>query len=261
MGRGYFQFRQFTVCHDRCAMKVGTDGTLLGAWARGGRRVLDVGTGTGLIALMMAQRYPAAEVLAIDIDAAAARQAAENVAASPFAQRIRVIQGDVRLNSQFSINFVDFCHDSAKQASLMALAAPKVPNSQLFDSIVCNPPFFADSLQCPDRQRSLARHADTLTYADLMAIAQQLLTDDGELSVIVPFDSKSRLVSEAALAGLFLMRECAVSTTPEKAPRRYLMAFGRHSSDELERRAEVLELAPGLRSEWYSELTKDFYIK
>ena len=291
MGRGYFQFRQFTVCHDRCAMKVGTDGTLLGAWARGGRRVLDVGTGTGLIALMMAQRYPAAEVLAIDIDAAAAQQAAENVAASPFAQRIRVIQGDVRLNSQFSINFVDFCHDSAKQASLMALAAPKVPNSQfsinfvdfchdsakqaslmalaapkvpnsqLFDSIVCNPPFFADSLQCPDRQRSLARHADTLTYADLMAIAQQLLTDDGELSVIVPFDSKSRLVSEAALAGLFLMRECAVSTTPEKAPRRYLMAFGRHSSDELERCAEVLELAPGLRSEWYSELTKDFYIK
>ena len=96
MSNSYFRFKQFVVRQERCAMKVGTDGTLLGAWAQGGKKILDIGTGTGLIALMMAQRYPQALVTAIDIDAEAVEQAQENVMASPFADRINVILGDIR---------------------------------------------------------------------------------------------------------------------------------------------------------------------
>ena len=115
-----FRFKQFLVRQDLCAMKVGTDGTLLGAWARGGERILDVGTGTGLIALMMAQRFPQARVTGIDIDEAAVRQSVINVGSSPFAQRITILQ-------------------QACQAM-----------QGTFDAIVSNPPYFEQSLECPD---------------------------------------------------------------------------------------------------------------
>ena len=232
MANDYFQFRQFTVFQNRCAMKVGTDGTLLGAWARGGQSVLDIGTGTGLIALMMAQRFPEAQVTGIDIDPEAVAQARENVAASPFSN-VEIEENDVKtfFPSHFS----------------------------LFTSIVCNPPYFVDSLESPDSQRTLARHAASLSYRDLMAAVARLLADDGEFSVVIPFDCKSRLESEAALAGFFKSRECAVRTTPKKQPRRYLMAFRRHPS-ELELTEGVIETAPNERSPWYQELTKDFYL-
>ena len=192
MSNNYFQFRQFTIRQQRCAMKVGTDGTLLGAWASPlishfspltPHRILDVGTGTGLIALMMAQRFPLAQVTGIDIDADAALQATENVAASPFASRVTILQ-----------------HDVATMEGV-------------FDVIVCNPPFFAKALHSPDAQRSVARHDDTLTYAQLMQHARRLLGDDGELSVVVPADQQGRMGSEAALAGFFKSRECAVRTS------------------------------------------------
>lgn len=234
MSNSYFQFKQFVVRQDRCAMKVGTDGTLLGAWARGGRTVLDIGTGTGLLALMMAQRFPKVRVTAIDIDAEAVVQARENVEASPFSNRITVVEGDITAS---------FSNSST------------LP----FDAIVCNPPYFNDSLTCPDRQRTTARHTTTLSYADLMAVARQLLADDGELSVVIPFDCKARLESEAALAGLFKCRECSVRTTSRKAPRRHLLAFSRHPA-RLEVTEGVLETSPGQRSDWYHELTKDFYL-
>lgn len=151
-------------------MKVGTDGTLLGAWARGGRRILDVGTGTGLIALMMAQRFRQACVTGIDIDADAVAQAAENVAASPFAQRISIVRSDVK------------------------------DMEGLFDAIVSNPPYFVGSLHSPDRQRTMARHADTLPYRLLMQQAQRLLTDEGEMSVVVPTDQQQLMESEIGRA-------------------------------------------------------------
>lgn len=230
MANSYFQFRQFTVRQEHCAMKVGTDGTLLGAWAKGGQRVLDVGMGTGLIALMMAQRFPEASMTAIDIDADAVGQATANVAASPFADRVQVVHADVA-------HFDD----------------------GVFDSIVCNPPYFIDSLTCPDDRRTLARHDRSLSYRTLMAAACRLLTDDGELSVVIPFDCRSRLEQEAALAGLSKVRQCAVQTTPNKPPRRYLLAFRRHPAP-LEDTVGILEDNPGHRSSWYQQLTKDFYL-
>ena len=216
-------------------MKVGTDGTLLGAWAHGGQHVLDIGTGTGLVALMMAQRHPEAQVTAVDIDAEAVSQACENVVSSPFHHRITVVEGDI-------------CQPDGLQMQAGS-----------FDAIVCNPPYFNDSLICPDNQRTVARHTTTLSYRDLMTVTATLLADEGELSVVIPFDCKSRLEAEASLAGLTKTRECRVKTTPRKEPRRYLLAFGKHPSD-LELTEGVLETEPGVRSDWYHELTQDFYL-
>ena len=246
MANNYFQFKQFTVYQSRCAMKVGTDGTLLGAWANGGKAVLDIGTGTGLVALMMAQRFQEALVVGLDIDADAAAQAGENVAQSPFAGRICVLHADIR----------DFYLPTAVISQPLFAAQLQCST---FDAIVCNPPYFTDSLECPDSQRTLARHTAALTYADLMASAWRLLDEEGELSVISPFDGKARMEQEAALAGFFKSRECAVRTTPQKPSRRYLMAFRKHSC-ELERTEGVIETAPNVRSAWYQELTKDFYL-
>lgn len=223
MSNDYFRFKKFTIHQAMCAMKVGTDGTLLGAWANGGKRVLDIGTGTGLIALMMAQRYPESAVVGIDIDEMAVRQACQNVAESIFAKRVTIE-----------------CCDLADAEGE-------------YDCLVSNPPFFVDALLCPDVQRSMARHADTLTYASLMENGWRLLNDDGEFSLIIPFDCKARLESEALLRGFFKTRECAVRTTPAKPPRRYLLAFRKHAAP-----MECTELIIG--SDIYKEMVKDFYL-
>ena len=244
MSNNYFQFKRFVVRQERCAMKVGTDGTLLGAWARGGQRVLDIGTGTGLIALMMAQRCPEALVTAVDIDADAVRQARENVAKSSFAERITVVEGDINTLT---------IPNSGNHISHLS------PLIYHFDAIVCNPPYFNDSLTCPDEQRTTARHTTTLTYRELMAAVARFLSDDGEFSVVIPFDCKARLEAEAALAGLSKTRECSVRTTPRKAPRRFLLAFRKHPV-AVETTEGVLETEPGQRSDWYHALTNDFYL-
>ena len=222
-----FRFKQFTIEQDECAMKVGTDGVLLGAWACGGARILDVGTGTGIIALMMAQRYPDAHVLGIDIDEGAVRQATANVLASPFSTCIRLEQTKLQ---DMDESFAD-----------------------CFDAIVSNPPFFIDSLQAPDHQRNVARHTETLSYADLMATASRLLNDDGELSVIVPFDYRRRMDDEAIFQGYFPSRVCAVKTTPTKPVRRYLLAYKKQPCP-----CEQTELIIG--DEQYTLLTGDFYL-
>jgi len=218
-----FAFKQFVIHQDRCAMKVGTDGVLLGAWARGGSRILDVGTGTGLIALMLAQRYPDGSVTAIDIDEAAARQAAENAAQSPFADRVSVA------------------------------CQPVQEHCGCYDAVVCNPPFFIGSLPAPDRRRSLARHAETLTYEQLMTAGNRLLDDDGELSVVVPFDYRKRMEDAAIIEGFFPSRVCAVKTVARKSARRYLLAFRRTPCQ-----CEHEELVVG--DEAYGGLTEAFYL-
>jgi tRNA1Val (adenine37-N6)-methyltransferase len=220
-----FQFKRFKIEQDLCAMKVGTDGVLLGAWARGGDRMLDVGCGTGVIALMLAQRYPQGRVTALDIDKGAVRQTEQNVAQSPFADRVEVIQGAVQTFG----------------------------SKDCYDAIVSNPPFFVDSLNAPDPQRNIARHAETLTYSQLMQAAWRLLKDDGELSVVVPFDYRRRMEDEAIFVGLFPSRVCAVRTAAHKAPKRFLLAFRKHPCN-----CEKTEMTIG--DETYNLLTQDFYL-
>ena len=196
-------------------------------------RVLDIGTGTGLIALMMAQRYPEAKVTAIDIDEMAVSQAVENVQGSPFADRIEVFQADVKVFEP----------------------------TGMFDSIVCNPPFFNNALVCPDSQRTQARHTLSLNYQQLMAAAWRLLCDEGVFSVIISNDFFQQLESEAHLAGFFLTRAFSVRTIEGKPVKRYLIEFKKHPHKELIKKDVMIEDSPNKMSEWYRELTKDFYIK
>ena len=236
MSNDYFQFRQFIVHQQRCAMKVGTDGTLLGAWAAAPSvkcRILDIGTGTGLIALMMAQRFPESEVIGFDIDPEAVAQARENVRLSSFSERITIEHQDL-------MKFID---------------------TDGFDVIVSNPPYFVDSLECPDDQRTMARHTVSLTYDGLIRQAFRLLKDDGSLSLVIPAERRSLMESGACLSGFFLSRVCLVKTTPRKQPKRQLIEFRKHSVKELIIEEGIIEDSPNVRSAWYQQLTKDFYIK
>lgn len=208
-------------------MKVGTDGVLMGAWAEGGPRILDVGTGTGIMALMMAQRFPESRVTGIDIDEGAVRQAQENVVASPFVGRVTV-----------------------EHASVQAFA---LTHEGCYDVVVSNPPFFIDALHAPDQQRNIARHTTTMSYGDLMEAACRLLADDGELSVIVPSDYRQRMEDEATFVGLFPHRVCAVRTKADIPPKRFLLSFVKHPIE-----LEKTEMTIG--DEHYQELTCDFYL-
>lgn len=227
-----FSLKQFDIKQEHTAMKVGTDGLLLGAWADGGKHILDIGTGTGLISLMMAQRFPAAFVDAIDIDADAASQAEENVLHSPFADRV-------------SVRCVSIQNYSVERR---------------YDSIVCNPPYFTHSLLSPDAKRTLARHSVALPFDELFQNASRLLSDDGRFSIVVPVDASSQIDTYAAIAGLFLVRRCLVRTTPKKQPRRMLLTFSSSPSPIIEEEG-VIQNGPSEPSEWYLNLTRDFLLK
>lgn len=236
MANDYFQFQQFTVRQSRCGMKVGTDGTLLGAWAQapaGQCRILDIGTGTGLIALMMAQRFPEAHIVGIDIDADAVSQARENVMESPFSDRITIQQCDV-------LQFDD---------------------TDGFDAIVCNPPYFVDSLTCPDEQRTTARHTVTLSFEGLAKAAFRLLKTDGIFSVVIPTDNRSSMETAARMEGFFLSRVCLIKTTPQKEPKRQLIEFRKSPVNKIDTKEEAIQISPNQRSPWYQQLTQAFYIK
>ena len=234
MPNPYFAFKQFTVRHDRCAMKVGTDGVLLGAWTdlSHSRRILDIGTGTGLIALMLAQRCMDARITAIDLDSAAVEQAQENIQASPWKDRIEALQQDI---------------------------CTYHPN-ETFDTIVSNPPYFIDSLKCPDGQRSTARHTDTLDADRLIGKVSELLTSDGRFSIILPAEQTEDLIRVAGEKGLHPSRQTWVITRPGLSPKRILMEFRKIpvtlQPDEL-----VIELERHVYSEEYIALTKEFYLK
>ena len=245
MSADCFTFRQFVIRQDNCAMKVGTDGTLLGAWAAGvtddegcpdtdaSISILDIGTGTGLIALMMAQRFPNASVIGIDIDDEAVRQAQENAEQSPFHERISF----KHIALQDYPDVTDYGDgDDGK-----------------FDVIVCNPPFFENALVCPDRQRTAARHTSALPFQVLMKQASSLLKPCGVLSVIIPTESKGRIEEEAAISGLCLYRSCAVFTKKGKTPKRYLLEFTVRPRPIC--RTEIV-----IGSDDYKRLTDEFYL-
>lgn len=229
---GNFRFKQFEIEQDRCAMKVGTDGVLLGAWAQGGRRILDIGSGTGLISLMMAQRFPEAEVVGIDMDADACGQARENVMASPFRDRVEIE----------CCRLQDF------------------GEAGVFDAIVSNPPFFVDSLKNPDSKRTMARHTDSLPFRDLFAGVKRLLSDDGIFSAIVPVEVVEQFVAESCILGFYLIRKCGVKTVERKQPKRFMLSFAKHRISPYEEHVETMMDSQGNRSEWYRKITEEFYL-
>lgn len=219
-------------------MKVGTDGVLLGAWARveHSRRILDMGTGTGLVALMAAQRSQA-DIVAIDLDADAVAQAAENVAASPWESRIQVVQADAR-----------------------QVESGKTFHFQLFDAILCNPPFFENSLKSPDVARTMARHTDTLSFDELARSAARLLSPEGELSVVIPYDRAHDMTVSAACCGLFATRQTVIVPVEGGKPKRMLMAFNREGAAHTIETLCIHDAQHRYTPE-YVRLVEDFYLK
>lgn len=235
MSKDCFSFKRFTVYQDRCAMKVGTDGVLLGAWAQGGKSVLDIGTGTGLVALMMAQRFPFSSVEAIDIDGECCIQAEENVANSPFLKYIHIYRASLQ-------NFFN-------------------ENRQIyFDAIVSNPPYFVNSLKSPDGKRTAARHSDSLPFSVLLRISCEFLGEGGTLSVVLPIEARNGFVTEAFHLGLYVSREVKIRTTPKKDPSRVLLEFQKQFSSLPDATEVTLMELDGTRSSWYRQLTGDFYL-
>ncbi len=231
-----FSFKQFDIDQSGAAMKVGTDGVLLGAWANlpeGRCGVVDVGCGTGLIALMVAQRNPQAEVVAVEIEPAAAAEARHNVEASRWADRVRVVEADV----------VDWSSGCGER----------------FDVMISNPPFFAHSLHSPVEERNLARHTDSLTHGQLVEVAAQLLTERGRLAVVLPAECERGFRMCAVAAGLHPHRICEVVTSLRKSPKRVLMEFGRERCEE--QRERLVMMVGDEHTPEYRALVADFYLK
>lgn len=231
-------------------MKVGTDGVLLGAWAEGGQRILDIGSGTGLISLMMAQRFPEAQVWGIDIDPDACMQARENVTASPFADRVGIACCALQNLSEE--------HLVRGSEELIEM---KEGEGNLFDAIVSNPPFFVNGLKNPDSKRAMARHSDSLPFSVLMRGVKRWLSDEGVFSAIVPADVLESFVSEAYCSGLSLVRQCGVKTVERKQPKRYLVAFSKRRTGMLDKCTVIMTNSDGNRSEWYAKITEEFYLE
>lgn len=229
-----FRFKQFTVCDERSAMKIGTDGVLLGAWAdiEGDSRILDVGTGTGLIALMLAQRNASADIVGVDISHEAIEEARDNFLNSPWAKRLSVTEGDV---CSFESN-------------------------EKFDHIVSNPPYFVDSLHSPDALRTMARHTSSLQFEDLVASAVRLLRPGGRLSVILPTECAMQF-RFVAFGRLWLRRQLNVVTKAGDTPRRTLMEFCLSDKPLMPSVATLtMRHRDSSYTEEYRRLTEDFYI-
>jgi tRNA1Val (adenine37-N6)-methyltransferase len=233
----WFQFKQFTVWHDKCAMKVGTDGVLLGAWAEieDAKSILDVGTGSGLISLMAAQRNPTAAITAIDIEESAIIQAKENFDRSPWANRLKATH----------ISLEDFAGST----------------DATFDVIVSNPPYFHQALHSPDKKRTLARHTAHLTPESLLARCAKLLSPGGSIHLILPIAEGNNLLGKAVNHHLFCVRKTVVHPTPSGAPKRLLLTL-KSCPEPLT--SDTLTIETGVRhqySEEFVQLLQSFYLK
>ncbi len=241
-------------------MKVGTDGVLLGAWAASinyplttnhctPMACLDIGTGSGLIALMLAQRFPQANIVGIDIEENAVHQANANFAASPWSSRLRAAH----------ISIQDYCVE--KYLNLCASEYPNIGISEpRYKIITSNPPYFQNSLRNPDAARSTARHTDTLSYDDLLHHSARLLADNGILSLILPIEAEPTIITLAAQYGLYPTRLCRVRGNARKPYKRLLIEFQKTPADTIHEETLTLEDAPNQRSEAYRSLTHDFYL-
>ena len=233
MSNNYFKFKQFTIVQDGCAMKVGTDGCLLGGWfdCSKSKKILDIGCGSGLIAIMAAQRCDAL-VTGIEIDSNAAIQAEENVKNSPWSERIEIVNCD----------FLEYL------------------TSKRFDTIVCNPPYFVNSLKCDRSQRTLARHSDSLNCKEFFAKCAKISTDTATVNIIIPSDIAEEWLSAAKENGFNASRITHIKTTPKKAPKRVLMEFSRNETATNEKTI-IFEDGRGEYSEDVKNILRDFYLK
>ncbi|MBR5639519.1 MAG: methyltransferase [Muribaculaceae bacterium] len=228
-----FKFKQFCLLNDKTAMKVGTDGVLLGAWCdvAGAQRILDVGTGCGLIALMVAQRKPDATIMAIDIDCDAVEEAMVNITNSPWGDRVEASVAD--FNGYFA--------------------------QEPFDLIVSNPPFFTENVMAPDYSRNMARHSVTLTMEQLIDKSKLLLADDGILAFISPVEQEMSIRRCLVKTGMSIKRLARVVPVEESAPKRLMWEFVKSSVKTIEEQI-IIKLANGAYSKQYITLTRDFYL-
>lgn len=234
MPNNYFQFKQFKILQDNAAMKVGTDAALLGTLAAGGKRILDIGAGTGIISLMMAQRFPESSIDAVEIDDNAIIDAKTNFESSIFADRITL----------YHTAFQDF-----------------KPQGYKYDCIVSNPPYFDESLENPDEGRTRARHTSSLSFHDLIGGAYRLLEDGGVFSVCIPPEVLKKFSAECLIVGFSLRDVYGIKSVPRKPlPKRYVLVYEKGTLCTPQEHIFCMQNADGSRSEWYQELMKDFYL-
>jgi tRNA1Val (adenine37-N6)-methyltransferase len=233
-----FQFKQFCVNQDQTAMKIGTDGVLLGAWTpieNNPKSVLDIGTGTGIIALMLAQRSTAEQIDALEIDESAFEQAVENFENSPWGDRL----------FSFHAGLDEFVEEPEEE----------------YDLIVSNPPFFSEDYRSENEQRDLARFQDAMPFEELVEAADLLLSENGIFSVIIPFNEEDRFIELCSEVELYPIKITRVKGALNTKIIRSLLAFKRYelavlTSDEL-----VIEISRHEYTPEYIALTKDFYLK
>jgi tRNA1Val (adenine37-N6)-methyltransferase len=233
-----FQFKQFSIQQDRCAMKVGTDGVLLGAWCPIDNHpysVLDIGAGTGILSLMLAQRSNAEQIDAIEIDENAYEQCVENFESSPWGDRLFCFHAGLD-------EFVD------------------EPEEQ-YDIIISNPPFYSEDYKTENEQRDWARFQDAMPFEDLVEAADLLLSENGIFAVIIPHKEEERFISLCADVDLFPVKVTRVKGTHTTPIIRSLLAFKRYELSVLTADELIIETARHQYTEAYIALTKDFYLK
>ena len=234
-----FQFKQFEIAQDQCGMKIGTDGVLLGAWAPikdGTKKALDIGTGTGIIAIMLAQRAKSVSVTGVEIEEKSAKQAKENMDASPFSDRLDLALGSIQ---DFAAN-TDEC----------------------FDLIISNPPFFSGGTFSQNQERNDVRHTVKLPNGDLLRSAHKLLTIQGTFAVILPFIEGLRFKEMAVQYGFHVSHITEVRPKVDKPVERLLMAFTKSSCDTIQENELVIQHdARNDYTDEYIALTKEFYLK
>ncbi|MDX2320444.1 MAG: methyltransferase [Moritella sp.] len=239
-----FSFKQFHVSHADCAMKVGTDGILLGGWANVNTTslapltVLDIGTGSGLISLMLAQRCQGnMQAIAIDIDASACQQAKQNVDNSPWPSSIAV-----------------------KHIALQAFFQTCKAEPAMFDLIVSNPPYFVHGQEFADDARQTARHTGCLTHQELVNCALGLLAPNGQIALVLPYEAGCELATYCQQLGNLQITCLNIKTTPKKSYKRMLMSIQRGTA-KLEKQSLTIHDPDGRYSNDYQRITKDFYLK
>ena len=237
MRNSCFYFKQFAIAQDKCAMKVGTDGILLGAWAKlpENAKILDIGSGTGLLALMLAQRSQSSSTFidAVEIDHDAYQQAKENIESSPWRDRINI-----------------------DHASIQDWA---IACSRQYDLIISNPPFFENAFKPSQNSRNLARHSDSLSQTDILQIASQLLKPNGHLAVIYPTDLANNFLAKAQSFNLFCDRQVHVKPTPQSPVKRILLELS-PTQYPVQATTLTIEESKHLYTQDYIALVKDFYL-